>query len=210
MKNFLIIESQPVVCAGITTFLLSEFSNSNIDTVLPDHLSKDKITKTYDCYILSVNPNSNDNDSLIQNILMHQKDARIIVFSNETSTIFAKHYLRIGVKGLLTKNVIKEEFISAVITILNNKIYLNEDIKNALANELVENTSNSKVEVLSRRELEVTSMLAKGMSNGEICNIMHLHSSSIGTYKSRIFEKLNIKNVIELRQFAQMNNLLAG
>ena len=43
---------------------------------------------------------------------MHQKDARIIVFSNETSTIFAKHYLRIGVKGLLTKNVIKEEFIS--------------------------------------------------------------------------------------------------
>ena len=188
MKNFLIIECQPVVAAGITTFILSEFSDSNIETVPPDHLTKDNITKKYECYILSINPNSSNNDSLIQNILIHQRDARIIVFSNESSTIFVKFYLRIGVKGILSKNATKEEFLTAVNFILNNKIYLNEDIKNALANELVDNTSNSKVEVLSRRELEVTSLLAKGMSNGEICNLMHLHSSSIGTYKSIIFE----------------------
>jgi len=210
MKNFLIIESQPVVAAGIMAFLIGEYSNSKIDTILPDHLTKDNITSTYNCYIIGVNPNSSDNDSLIQNILMHQRDAKIIVFSNETSTIFAKHYLRGGVKGFLSKYAKKEEFITAVNSILDNKVYLSDEIKYALTNELVENTSNSKVEVLSKRELEVTSMLAKGMSNGEISNVMHLHTSSVGTYKSRIFEKLNIRNVIELRQYAQMNNLLAG
>ena len=51
---------------------------------------------------------------------------------------------------------------------------------------------------------------AKGFSNNEISNLMKLHTSSIGTYKNRIFEKLNINNVMELRHIANVNNLLAG
>ena len=210
MKNFLIIENQPVIIAGLTAFLSGEFSITEIDTSSPDYLTKDNIHNNYSCYILGINPNSSDNDSLIQNIFLHQRDAKIIVFSNETNTIFAKHYLKIGVKGFISKNAGKEEFNSALHTVLENKVYLSDEIKYALTNELVENKSNSNVEVLSKRELEVTSLLAKGLSNGEISNLMHLHTSSVGTYKSRIFEKLNIRNVIELRQYAQMNNLIAS
>ena len=210
MKKFLIIENQPVVIAGLTSFLINEFPNSYIRSILPINFRKEFQPDNYDCIILSLNPILCDNDSLIQNIFIHQKDAKILIFSNDSKTIFAKHYLKIGAKGFISKYSSQEEFIMAINIILSNRVYLSDEIKYELTNELVEKKHEGKVEALSKRELEVTTMLANGLSNSEISNIMNLHSSSVGTYKSRIFEKLHIRNIIELRQFAQLNNIVIG
>jgi len=51
---------------------------------------------------------------------------------------------------------------------------------------------------LSSRELEVARFLAQGMGNQEICNELNLQKSTVSTYKNRIFEKLSVKNVVEL------------
>ena len=210
MKKFLIIENQAVVIAGIKAFLLLEYPNSSIYSAYPNNIGKEFQLDSYDCIILGMNPIISDNDSLIQNILIHQKDAKILIFSNDVKTIFAKHYLRVGAKGFISKYTSQEEFLTAINTILSNKVYLSDDIKYELTNELVESKNEGKVETLSKREIEVTTMLAKGMSNSEISNVMHLHSSSVGTYKARIFEKLHIRNIIELRQFAQLHNIING
>jgi DNA-binding NarL/FixJ family response regulator len=56
---------------------------------------------------------------------------------------------------------------------------------------------------LSDREIEVTKYLIQGLSNKEICNITNLHSATIGTVKSRIFAKLNVNNIIALKELTR-------
>ena len=210
MHHFLIIEKQPVIAAGVTSFISAKFPTANITAVAPEDLVAQFLYHKYICYIFSTSAHLSENDKIIRGIFMHQSDAKIIIFSNETNTTFARHYLRAGAKGYLSKSVTKEEFLSCIITVLENSIYLSHDIKNALADNYQENKTTIKLDKLSKRELEIATMLAKGISSNEICTITKLHSSSVGTYKARIFEKLNVKNIIELRHLAQINNIILG
>ncbi|MEI6185229.1 MAG: response regulator transcription factor [Bacteroidota bacterium] len=210
MHHFLIIEKQPVIVAGLTSFILTGFPSAEITSVAPEDLNADFLYLNYNCYVLGIGTVVSENDALISGIIQHQNNAKIIVFTNETNTLFARHYLKTGAKGYIAKNVTKEEFLTCLLTVLGNSIYLSNDIKEALAENYVENKTASKLDVLSKRELEVATMLAKGLSNNEICTILKLHSSSVGTFKTRIFEKLNVKNIIELRHFAQANNMILG
>lgn len=50
--------------------------------------------------------------------------------------------------------------------------------------------------------------LARGQRNIEIANNMTLSSKTISTYKSRLKEKLNMKSVVYLAEFAKRNNLI--
>ncbi len=210
MHHFLIIEKQPVIVAGLTSYISTGFPSAEITSVAPEDLIADYLYLNYSCYIFGVGTIVSENDALISDILLHQNNAKIIIFTNETNTLFARHYLRKGAKGYIAKSVKKEEFLTCLFTVLSNSIYMSNDIKEALAENYVENKTATKLDVLSKRELEVATMLAKGLSNNEICSILKLHSSSVGTFKTRIFEKLNVKNIIELRHFVQANNMILG
>jgi DNA-binding NarL/FixJ family response regulator len=51
---------------------------------------------------------------------------------------------------------------------------------------------------LSERELQVFNLLAKGNGNLEISNALNIEESTVGTYKRRVYQKLNITNLVEL------------
>ena len=57
---------------------------------------------------------------------------------------------------------------------------------------------------LSSREFEVALLLIQGKALNEITNILNVHTSTIGTHKGHIFEKLKVDNVIELNELAKL------
>ncbi|WP_233358456.1 response regulator transcription factor, partial [Vibrio cholerae] len=62
-------------------------------------------------------------------------------------------------------------------------------------------------EQLSERELVVFRKLARGQTNGEIAADLSLSPKTISTYKMRLFEKLNIKTLIELYEMAKREGI---
>jgi DNA-binding CsgD family transcriptional regulator len=54
---------------------------------------------------------------------------------------------------------------------------------------------------LSSRELQVAKLLTQGYGNLEISKILSLNTTTVSTYKKRIFSKFNITNVIQLFDF---------
>ena len=65
------------------------------------------------------------------------------------------------------------------------------------------------VKTLSDRELTVLQQLARGMSNKEIGDALLISNKTVSSYKTRLFEKLNISTLVELVDFARANNLIA-
>jgi two-component system invasion response regulator UvrY len=53
---------------------------------------------------------------------------------------------------------------------------------------------------LSAREREVMTLMVEGQSNINIARTLSLQVTTISTYKSRIFEKLEISNIMELME----------
>jgi two-component system response regulator EvgA len=64
------------------------------------------------------------------------------------------------------------------------------------------------IKTLSDRELTVLQQLARGMSNKEIGEALLISNKTVSSYKTRLFEKLNISTLVELVDFARANSLI--
>lgn len=64
---------------------------------------------------------------------------------------------------------------------------------------------SNPIEILSNREFEIAKMLIDGCGNLEIANRLNIQMSTVSTYKNRVFEKLDISNIIALSTFFKDN-----
>ena len=122
--------------------------------------------------------------------------------------IFAKKLLNLGALGYLSKEASADEFRLAIGNVMSNKRYVSPSLMRALTESALGKNANNRnpFDLLSPRELEIARHLIKGESVSQIGKYLNLHTSTIGTYKARIFEKLACKNIIEINELAIMNN----
>ena len=111
--------------------------------------------------------------------------------------------------GYLRKDAPNDEIEKAITTVLNNKTYVSPELTQKLLQEMqskkpVENPFDK----LSAREFEIVQHLAQGESVAEISKKLNVHTSTVGTHKARIFEKLKCNNIIELTNLAKANNVI--
>jgi DNA-binding NarL/FixJ family response regulator len=68
------------------------------------------------------------------------------------------------------------------------------------------NKPENPLEELSDREMEIATLMVNGMGNLEISNELKLKSTTVSTYKNRVFEKLGVANLSALIQFFNIHN----
>ena len=87
----------------------------------------------------------------------------------------------------------------ALNAMLTSGRYVSEEVKDAMILESLNGPAKSTpIESLSNRELQIANKLVEGIPLKELSNTLNLHSSTISTYKNRLFEKLNIQSIPEL------------
>jgi DNA-binding NarL/FixJ family response regulator len=97
-----------------------------------------------------------------------------------------------------------EIVIRALRDILAGRIYVSEDLKERLLGRLLTTPEirQSPLESLTNREMDVFQLIGKGLSNRHIAQELSLSVKTVETYRSRIIEKLKLKDSGELVQFA--------
>ena len=94
------------------------------------------------------------------------------------------------------------EIIKAIDFVLSNKVYIPESLSLSLNIRMFRNEikfNKNPFDNLSQKELTVLDLLLKGESVNAISKSLNNHPSTIGTFKARIFNKLGVKNLIELK-----------
>ena len=158
----------------------------------------------YSIIILDINMPYTDSIALVSNLLVYQKETKILVFSMNAEDLYAKRFLKLGAKGYLHKESKPEEIKKAIQTILAGKIYMSPQLNERLMSEMMEKSTDNPFEKLSDRELEIVRYFLLGYSVNDIKKTLNIHSSTIGTYKMRLFEKLKVKNAFELSELANL------
>lgn len=123
--------------------------------------------------------------------------------------VYARKLYQMGIMGYLNKQSAVPEIVKALHTVLVlRRQYLDEEFKNLLATEFLNKSTSNPLEKLSNRELSIAQLLANGKSFEEIAGQLHVESSTIRTFKARIFHKLDVSNLHEFLEKARLYKLI--
>lgn len=152
----------------------------------------------FDLLILDVHFPKGSSLELLGYIKIKAPKTKVLVFSGLNENKFALRYIHAGADGYLNKLSTEEEMHTAIHTIIKNKKYISRAIRDQITNAVLNNSPLNKLDVLSDREMEVARLLVKGEGNIEIADSLNLSTTTVSTYKHRIFGKLQVNNVASL------------
>lgn len=132
---------------------------------------------------------------------------RIVILTMAGDAPFPQRLLQAGASGYLTKGCPAEELLKAVRRVADGQRYLGGDVAQQMALTSMDG-GQAPFGQLSARELEVAMMLAQGHGAQLIAGRLHLSAKTVATYKSRLFEKLGVDNVVALAHLANAHGLL--
>jgi DNA-binding NarL/FixJ family response regulator len=124
---------------------------------------------------------------------------KILVLTMHKKKEFLRQALQDGADGFLLKEDAGSELIRAVQTVRNGGKYLSPLLSSVLTSLAVE---EEQTEVLTMREREVLKLLAEGKRTKEIAAALYISPHTVRRHRSNIMEKLNIKNLANLVQYA--------
>lgn len=161
-----------------------------------------------DLLILDLNLGDTNGVESIENVSNLFPALPILVLSTYPEEPYAIQTFKAGASGYLNKTVISSELIKAINKITAGKKYISESLAENLAYGFsLEKSSTNPVELLSKREYEVLSLIASGQSYKEIAFQLDLSPKTVSTYRTRILEKLNLTTTAQLLRFAYENNI---
>ncbi len=129
---------------------------------------------------------------LIKNIKASYPDVATIVLSMHDESLYAERALRAGARGYIMKREATKKVLQAVQAVLDGKLYVSEKIAAMMAEKFVEGRparTESPVEELSDRELEVFQLLGRGYNTRQIADQLHVGFKTVQAYCARIKEK---------------------
>ncbi len=142
-------------------------------------------------------------------------DDRVAVLMLTTFDISEYVYesLRAGASGFLLKDVLPEQLVAAVRVVAAGEALLAPAITKRLIEQFVRSapraTAPGGFEELTPRELEVLTLIARGLSNGEIAAELVLSEATVKTHVKRLFRKLEIRDRVQAVVLAYEAGLVA-
>src|SRR6476469_5506571 len=110
-----------------------------------------------------------DGITLAKIIKKSYPEIRIIAFSTFDDTHYIKQFMRTAGSGYLLKNEAPETIMSAIDTVLEDKEYIDENLKKLLLDESLSGKKRSMFDVpLTLREREIIKLIADGLTNQQI------------------------------------------
>ena len=119
--------------------------------------------------------------------------------------------LQAGARGYVLKEAAGKEVVTAVRTVHAGRRYLSAAITDTLIADYLQASpaaqTRSPLESLSPREREVLQLVVEGKSSAEIAGLIFLSPKTVETYRSRLMQKLGIKDLPGLVKFAIQHGL---
>jgi len=133
---------------------------------------------------------------------------RVLMLTVHPEDRFAVRCLKGGADGYMTKDNASEELIGAIRKVYSGGKYVSPGLAESLVLSLDRDFGSAPHETLSDREFQVMRMIASARTVSQIAVELCLSVKTISTYRSRILEKLGLRNNAEIMQYAMEQNLV--
>jgi two-component system response regulator EvgA len=207
MKNVLIVDDHPV--ARLAVRMLLEKVEWVVVGETDDGQEAIQLTKQLspDLVIVDIDIPSVNGIDVVERIRRNDFNGGILVLSGKDGDHYIRRCARAGADGFISKRNNLTELNDAIRAIQGGYGYFPLNRARSDAAQNPESDDESRISKLSPKELDVLRHLAKGKKVVEIAELMHINDKTVSTYKSRMLDKLELKNQVEFFDFVRRHNL---
>ena len=196
--KLLVVDDHVIIRRGLKFFLESHFgirSFHEADTCIAVR----EMALAFDVshIILDLQLHDGNSVEIMSDLLEQHPLLRILVYTMSPEEVFKTRLLKMGVAGFLNKQADEQTVVSIMTDFFTGKLQNSDYDRDDKENK-------DPFNILSERELTVMTYLLKGEGIKEISGRLNLKSSTVATFKARIFNKLSINNIIDLKNLVEL------
>lgn len=126
---------------------------------------------------------------------------RVLILTSFGEADAVAHALAAGAAGAVTKTAEDDEIIDIIRKIADGEAYVSPDIRRCLH-------ENPPIPHLTPRQAEILNYLAKGLTNRDIAELLHIRIDSVEEHVNGILTKIDAANRTEAVAIALRKQLL--
>lgn len=192
ITNILIADDHGIAREGVASLIRSIVPDVLIFQAMNFDMTLEQLQKTpMHLVICDIKMPGANNFQMIDRIRKIQPHTKTLILSAYKREIYAQRYLDAGADAYLDKHFSNTEIQDTVLALLQNTPLP------ASSNNICPDTS-SPLARLSDRELEVAQLFIAGCGVLEVSNALNIRSTTVSTYKNRIYDKLGIASIPDL------------
>lgn len=195
-KQALLVDDHPIIRDSLKQLLQKTFPSILIRVSTgTDSVLEEICSYPWEFVTLDINLPGQNGLHIIRKIQTCCPQIPIIVFSLFSENQYRLRALRAGAVGYVSKEGSPLKLVEVIKSVLGGKPKASEKVIRI---------------VLSPRETEILTLLAKGMNRQEIAEALTIDEKTVSTYKARLLQKLDARNTVDLLRLATNEGLLEG
>jgi DNA-binding NarL/FixJ family response regulator len=207
--KILLADDHAVVRHGLKQILADDFRRAEFGEARNAQEALDLIWKEHwDVVILDITMPGRSGLEVLREIKRSRPRLPVLVLSMHPENQFAVRVLKRGAAGYMTKESAPEELVGAIKKVLAGGRYVSTSLAEKLATYVSSDSQKPAQELLSDREFQVLRLIASGKIVSEIAKELSLSVKTISTYRTRILEKMGLRNNAELMHYAMQHQLI--
>lgn len=209
MINVLIVDDHALVRMGIRR-LLDDLPDMAVVGEAEDGEGALEFIRTHkpDVVLLDMKMPGIDGWEVTRRLQKSHPQVKVIAVTALSTDCLPSRILQLGAMGYLTKESGSQDLAAAIRKVYQGERYLSAEIAQKIAISSLQANSDSPFDALSEREMQVMLMITRGTAVQSIADRLFLSAKTINGYRYRIFDKLGIKNDVELTYLAMKHRLI--
>jgi len=205
-----IVDDQAMVRAGFTSLLAAEPDIEVVGDAADGEAAVELVIRLKpDVTLMDIRMPRLDGISATRRLVEAQVDTKVLVLTTFDLDEYVFDALQAGASGFLLKDATAEELAAAVRVVAAGESLLAPGVTRRVIDAFVRRTPppargpvDQRLRSLTRRELEVLGLIAKGLSNGDIADRLYVSEGTTKTHVSNVLTKLGVRDRVQAVVFA--------
>lgn len=150
---------------------------------------------------------------ITRRLLDKHPDIKVLALSTYLDRRVVQQMLDAGAQGYIVKSAAGAELKQGIHSVVNGRSYLCREAASLVADSLRDRrprTGTDDVRALSKRELQVATLLAEGKSAPDIAAELHISPNTVDVHRRNLMRKLELHNVVDLTRYAIRTGLVSA
>ena len=222
MIKILLVDDHKIIRDGIKALIQSE-PNIQIIGECGDGKEVVPFLENNEVDVILMDVNMPIMNGIETTIVVSEKfpDVAVLALTMHDEEVYISKVLKAGALGYVLKHLGKAELMKAIEKVANKENYFSDDVAAIMMSKYMKSGSTSNnpplkkvstslisIDELTKREVEILSLISEEMTNNEIGEKLFISPRTVDTHRRNLLQKLGVKNTAGLVKFAVQNNLV--
>lgn len=189
MATLLLIDDHPLVQVALEAALTRSPIPLQLFAVSSEQQARDSLRdRPIDLIILDIGLPDSDGLELLKRLKHRDEHQAVLIYSAQEEQLYIRMAQAAGAAGYIAKRQPMEKLLAAILAILGGQQAFPD----------LRESGNAATASLTSKEMQILALLARGLSNLQIAEQLHISNKTVSTHKKNIMDKTGASSVVDL------------